>query len=152
VIERPRKGKFYLLSITYPYNSLFLPISWGILYDNSSVVFPSTALHVNDAFKGSLSAASERALAHASCLCHVAENVQKRYPGSFGFALKPWVYMLAKAGTLREFEAVFDQILVMFDKERHLTDAVQYLRNPAPEFAAYLQLEDGIVNFAETLR
>lgn len=102
--------------------------------------------------KGSKSSAAELSLVRQSCVRHVQVNVQTRYPGAFGAALKPWLYGLAVSATARSVEATFKGAAKELGKDARWNDAERYLKQRhTEEFDRVALLEMGFPDYGELL-
>lgn len=128
--------------------------AWKVLYENAKRDFPMQTLHVNDAQKGSLSAAEQEEIDRQTCARHIEANCETRYPGTLGRLLRPIVHWISRSGTVGMFEAAFLCLhsAKSFQPFKHrLADVDKYLRGRAPEFASFMLLERGLSCFGEFL-
>ena len=131
--------------------------AWRILYEHGCEDFPNIKLNVNDAHKGSVSAAERMGVDRASCVRHVIGNVKTANPGAFGFALESYVWMIAKSATKAEYDGVIGSMIADVELQKKspskkiFETAIEYIIGRAPEFCSYMLLQRGLVNYDEFL-
>lgn len=104
--------------------------AWRFLLEQGMADFPNAALVVNDAAKGGISAAAALDLERQTCLRHIAENLKssKVFGEALGSAVKPILYMAAKAATKASFESALALLYVLEDLRSFAQTKLQAVR------------------------